>query len=176
MPLTSDTRDWPCWFWFFSLYSMLSMLFQPFDAYDDHKTIYVLRLNLLFTNSIHQVATRMSCSFSVSFFIFSCVSLYLFLCLSLVLCVLTIVGRQSYHKSIFFRQKIPLLALNSNKRSAIDFFSFHGHFFAAPKQSIISLNLTASEKTHNLSRPCDNIDYNMSTANFFSPIYFIFVQ
>lgn len=131
---------------FFFLYSMLSMLFQPFDAYDDHKTIYVLRLNLLFTNSIHQVATRMSCSFSVSFFISSCVSLYLFLCLSLVLCVLTIVGRQSYHKSIFFRQKIPLLALNSNKRSAIDFFSFHGHFFAAPKQSIISLNLTASEK------------------------------
>lgn len=128
MPLTSYTRDWPCWFWFFFLYLMLSMLFQPFDAYDDHKTIYVLRLNSLFTNSIHQVATRMSCFFSVSFFIFSCVSLCLFLCLSLVLCVLTIVGRQSYHKSIFFRQKIPLLALNSNKRSAIDFFSFHSIF------------------------------------------------
>lgn len=139
MPLTSDTRDWPCWFWFF---------FSLFDAVDVVSTIWRLwwpQNNLCSSVelTVYKFNTS-SCYQNVMFFL--CLFLYLFLCLSLVLCVLTIVGRQSYHKSIFFRQKIPLLALNSNKRSAIDFFLIPWHFFAAPKQSIISLNLTASEK------------------------------
>lgn len=147
MPLTSDTRDWPCWFWFFFSirccrccfnHLTLMMTTKQFMFFGWTHCLQIQYIKLL--PECHVFSLSLSLSFAVS------LSLCLFLCLSLVLCVLTIVGRQSYHKSIFFRQKIPLLALNSNKRSAIDFFLIPWHFFAAPKQSIISLNLTASEK------------------------------